>query len=105
MTLQFNVIFVINGITLNVCVNVTHTRYEKLKEDPIPWYCPDCATIAPFTKKTNEDIAILQSTDSPCNPKKTNVKTLDKKAKDLFKEFQVVNQFTDQSVNLISYDY
>ena len=38
------------------CAEINHQRYEKLKKDPLAWYCADCATEIPFSSLSNKDL-------------------------------------------------
>ena len=31
------------------CLNIDTEQYKKLKNDPLPWYCPNCAMEIPFS--------------------------------------------------------
>ena len=37
------------------CAEINHQKYEKLKKDPLAWYCADCTTETPFSTLSNKD--------------------------------------------------
>ena len=38
------------------CAETNHQKYEKLKKDPLAWYCADCTTKIPFLALSNKDL-------------------------------------------------
>ena len=38
------------------CLNIGAKKYEKLKKDPLPWYCPNCAMKIPFLTLSNKNL-------------------------------------------------
>ena len=48
------------------CAEINHQKYEKLKKDPLAWYCADCMTKIPFSTLSNKDFKdFLYSTTTP----------------------------------------
>ena len=45
---SFSVIYVCDETIYINCVNVSKKKYEKLKNDPLPWYCSLCKNEKPF---------------------------------------------------------
>ena len=38
------------------CFNISTEQYKKLKNNPLPWYCPNCAMEIPFSSLSNKDL-------------------------------------------------
>ena len=59
-----NVIFEIDEFILTV--KISHQKYEKMKKDPLTWYCANCTTKIPFTALSKKDLKyFLYSTTTP----------------------------------------
>ena len=41
------------------CVEINKRKYEKLKKDPLPWYCPACMSEIPFSQINNKEFKNL----------------------------------------------
>ena len=41
------------------CVGISKRKYEKLKKDPLPWYCPACMSEIPFSQMNNKEFKNL----------------------------------------------
>ena len=86
------------------CAEINHQKYEKLKKDPIAWYCVDCTTELPFSTFSNKDFKdFLYSKTTP-----EALQILQKSSKEIKKmmfHFEQVNQLFDQSENSIGCDY
>ena len=70
--------FVIDGFP---CVEINHQTYEKLKKDPLAWYCADCTTEIPFSTLSNKDFKdffIQQPLHNLCKSYKNRAKKLKK---------------------------
>ena len=45
---------------------INHQKHEKLKKDPLAWYCADCATQISFSALSKQDFKdFLYSTTTP----------------------------------------
>ena len=38
------------------CLNMDAEQYKKLKKDPLPWYCPNCAMGISFSTLSNKGL-------------------------------------------------
>ena len=82
------------------CAEINHQKYEKLKKDPLAWYCADCTTEFPFSTLSNKDFKdFLYSTTTP-QPSQILQKS-SKEIKKMMSRFKQVNQLFDQSENSI----
>ena len=73
-------------------LNIDAEQYEKLKKDPWPWYCPNCAVEIPFSTLSNKGL-------------KTLLKFYLNHFQEKLKTFREVSQLFDQSENSVSCDY
>ena len=86
------------------CAKINHEKYEKLKKDPLAWYCADCTTEVSFSALSNKDFKdFFYSTTTP-QPSQI-LQKLSKKIKKLMTRFKQVNQIFDQSEYSITCDY
>ena len=86
------------------CADINNQKYEKLKKDPLAWYCGDCTTKIPFSTLSNKDFKdFLYSTTTP-QPSQILQKS-SKEIKKMMSRFKQVNQLFDRSENSISCDY
>ena len=82
------------------CAEINHQKYEKLKKDPLAWYCADCMTKIPFSTLSNKDFKdFLYSTTAPQPPQ--ILQKLSKEIKKAMSCFKLVNELFDQSENSI----
>ena len=68
------------------CLNIDAEQYEKLKKDPLPWYCPNCAMEIPFSTLSNKGLkTVLFGGSSKTLPKvfKTVWQEIYKKVKNI----------------------
>ena len=85
--------FVIDGFP---CVEINHQTYEKLKKDPLAWYCADCTTEIPFSTLSNKDFKVFLY--SAATPQASQI--LQKLGKEILKmmsHFKQLIQLFDQS--------
>ena len=66
----------------NNCVDIKKRKYEKLKKDPLPWYCPACMSEIPFSQMNNKEFKnLLYPTNTLQQPpqmiKKSNIEIKD----------------------------
>ena len=40
------------------CLDIAAEQYEKLKKDPLPWYCPNCAKEIPSSTLSNKGLKL-----------------------------------------------
>ena len=85
------------------CADINNQKYEKLKKDPLAWYCGDCTTKIPFTLSNKDFKDFLYSTTTP-QPSQILQKS-SKEIKKMMSRFKQVNQLFDRSENSISCDY
>ena len=86
------------------CVGESERKYEKLKTDPLPWYCPTCSKEMPFSQMNNKDLRnFLYSTNTPPPPKVITKSS--EEIKSMMARFKQVNQLFDGNENSISCDY
>ena len=82
------------------CAEINHQKYEKLKKDPLAWYCADCMTKIPFSTLSNKDFKdFFYSTTAPQPPQ--ILQKLSKEIKKTMPCFKLVNELFDQSENSI----
>ena len=73
------------------CVEINHQKYERLKKDPLAWYCANCATEIPFSDLSNKDFKdFLYSATTP-QPSQILQKS-SKEIKNMMSCFKHVNQ-------------
>ena len=94
-----------NSVQCDLCNKWNHTRlmqnnkYEKLKKDPLPWYCPNCAMEMPFSTVSNKGLkSVLFGGFSETLPKSFS-RSFEKKTTEKLKTFHEVSQLFDQSEN------
>ena len=78
------------------CAEIDHQKYEKLKKDPLAWYCANCATEIPFSALSNKDFKDF------LYPSQILQKSSEKL---ILSRFKQVNKLFDKSENSISCDY
>ena len=49
------------SIQRDLCDKWNHKKYEKLKDDPLPWYCSFCENEMLFSKMSNNDLKKISS--------------------------------------------
>ena len=86
------------------CAEINHQKYEKLKKDPLAWYCADCTTETPFSTLSNKDFKDFLYSTTTQQPLQILQKS-SKEIKKMMSRFKQVNQLADQSENSISCDY
>ena len=87
------------------CVEINKQKYEKLKKDLLPWYCPACMSEIPFSQMNNKEVKnLLYPTNTLQQPPQI-IKKSNKEIKDLMAHFKQVNDLLDPSENLTSCDY
>ena len=87
------------------CLNISAEQYEKLKKDPLPWYCLNCAMEIPFSTLSNKDLKTILFEGPSKTLAKSFSKPFDKKTTEKLKTFREVSQLFDQSENSVSCDY
>ena len=87
------------------CLNIDAEQYEKLKKDPLPWYCPNCVMEIPFSTLSNKGLKTVLFGGSSKTLPKSFSKPFDKKTTEKLKAFLEVSQLFDQSENSVSCDY
>ena len=87
------------------CLNIDAEQYEKLKKDPLPWYCPNCAMEIPFSTLSNKGLKTVLFGGSSKTLPKSSSKPFNKKTTEKLKTFREVSQLFDQSENSVSCDY
>ena len=75
---------------------VNHQKYEKLKKDPLAWYCADCTNKIPFFALSNKDFKDFLNTTTTPQPSQVSHK-LRKEIKEAMSRFKQVNELFDQS--------
>ena len=52
------------------CAKINKQKYEKLKKDPLLWYCPACMSEIPFSQMNSKDFKepTLSNNHSPTTP-------------------------------------
>ena len=100
-----------DGVQCDLCDSWNHIncvnkqKYEKLKKDPLPWYCPACMSEIPFSQVNNKEFKnLLYPTNTLQQPLQI-IKKSNKEIKDLMACFKQVNNLLDPSENLASCDY
>ena len=86
-------------------LNISAEQYEKLKKDPLPWYCPNCAMRMPFLTLSNKGLTTVPFGDPSKTLGKSFSKPFEKKITEKLKTFCEVSQLFDQSENWVSCDY
>ena len=88
------------------CVEINEQKYEKLKKDPLPWYCPASMSEIPFSQMNNKEFKnLLYPTNTLQQPLQI-IKKSNKEIKDLMARFKQVNDLLDHpSENLTSCDF
>ena len=64
MTIQLRVAYVASGITLDVLISALKNT-EMFKNDPLPWYCPNCAMEIRFLRLSNKGLKTVLFGGSP----------------------------------------
>ena len=80
------------------CAEINHQKYEKLKKDPLAWYCADCTNKIPFFALSNKDFKDFLNTTTTPQPSQISHK-LRKEIKEAMSRFKQVNELFDQSEN------
>ena len=86
------------------CAEINHQKYEKLKKDPLAWYCAGCTTEIPFSTLSNKEFKDFLYSTTTLQPSQILQKS-SKEIKKMMSRFKQVNQLSDQSENSISCDY
>ena len=88
------------------CVDISSTKYEKLKLSKLPWYCPICVTEMPFSTLSNKEFNIFLSKNllHPSAQAVTS-KKIDKRTREILKKLKDLNKFFDHIENAVSCDY
>ena len=89
----------------NRCLNIGTEKYEKLKKDSLPWYCPNCAMEIPFSTLTNIGLKTVFFGGSFKTLAKSCSKPFEKKTTEKLKAFREVSQLFDRFENSVSCDY
>ena len=63
------------------CAEINHQKYEKLKKDPLAWYCADCTTEIPFSTLNNKDFKDFFYIQQPLDNLRKSYKNQAKKLK------------------------
>ena len=87
------------------CVEINKRKYEKLKKDPLPWYCPACMSEIPFSQINNKEFKNLLYPKNTLQQPPQIIKKSNKEIKDLMARFKQVTDLLDPSENLTSCDY
>ena len=87
------------------CVNVSKKKYEKLKNDPLPWYRSFCENELPFPKMSNNNLKNFLHAENPIFHKISSIKTMSKKPRGMMKRFCKINQVFDDNENATSCNY
>ena len=87
------------------CKGISIRKYEKLKSDSSPWYCPICLSEFPFfqmnDKELNSFLKISKTSATPTQvTSKTNLRT-----KELIKSFKQLKEMLEEYENLVSCNY
>ena len=81
------------------CFNISAEQYEKLKKDPLPWFCLHCAMEIPFSTFSNKGLKTVLF-GGPSKTLATSFsKPFDKKPIEKLKTFCEVSQLLDQFEN------
>ena len=86
-------------------LNIDAEQYKKLKKDPLPWYCPNCAMEIHFSTLSNKDLKTVLFGDSSQTLPKSFSKLLDKKTTEKLKTFHEVNPLFHQSEISVTCEY
>ena len=86
------------------CVEINKQKFEKLRKDPVPWYCPACMSEIPFSQMNNKEFKNLLYPTNTLQQPLQNIKKSNKEIKDLMARFKQVNDL-DPSENLTSCYY
>ena len=73
------------------CVEINKQKYEKLKKDPLPSYCPACMSEIPFSQMNNKEFKNLLYTTNTLKQPLQIIKKSNKETKDLMARFKQVN--------------
>ena len=58
------------------CIGITIRKYEKLKSDSSPWYCPICLPEFPFFQMNDTELkSFLKISKAPATPNLVTSKT------------------------------
>ena len=87
------------------CAEINKQKYEKLKKDPLPWYCPACMSEIPFSHMNNKEFKNSPYPKNTLQQPLQIIKKSNKEIKDLMARFKQVNDLLDLSENLTSCDY
>ena len=87
------------------CVGISNPKYEKLKEDPNPWYCPNCVNLMPFSSVKSKELANQFSLQSTPDNQRKPIKKIGTKTRETRNKFRDLNQLFDQTEHSVSCDY
>ena len=74
------------------CNNLDIKAYNKLIEDPKPWYCQVCVdSMIPFSKLTDNEFDSIQSGKRFCLNRNSEINNCPQHLKDLFKNLNNIN--------------
>ena len=87
------------------CIGISIRKYEKLKSDSSPWYCPICLSEFPFFQMNDKELkSFLKISKIPSTPTQATSKT-NLRTKELIKSFKLLKQMLEESENPVSCDY
>ena len=72
------------------CVNVSKKKNEKLKNDPLTWYCSFCKNELLFSKMSDNDLKNFFHAENPIFHKISTIKTTSKKIREMMKRFHQI---------------
>ena len=84
---------------------VNKQKYEKLKKDPLPWYCPACMSEIPFSQIKYKKLKNLLYPKNALQQPLQIIKKSNKEIKDLMARFKQATDLADPSENVTSCDY
>ena len=87
------------------CLNIGAEKYEKLKNDSLSWYCPNCAMEIPFSTISSKGLETMLFGGSSKILAKLLTEPFNKKTAEKLKTFHEVRQLFHKSENSVSCDY
>ena len=86
-------------------IGISIRKYEKLKPDSSPWYCPTCLSEFPFFQMNDKELkSFLKISKTSATQTQVTSKT-NLRTKELIKSFKQLKQMLEESENPVSCDY
>ena len=86
------------------CIGISIRKYEKLKSDSSPWYCPIYLSEFPFFQMNDKELkTFLKKSKTSATPIQVTSKEF--RTKELIKSFKQLKQIFEESENSVSCDY